>query len=143
MADLAITCFWLMDTKGLRDYCNKTLSIAKKVNRRDLEFAAISGLAGADSIDGRLTSSMKQYEIALTQSAKYGTTVPGHALEFYPLELYWAGRLDEAIEWSRKAIQMCGEVGDTFLLLRALANLGISLASRGRYIEALQTFKEA
>jgi class 3 adenylate cyclase/tetratricopeptide (TPR) repeat protein len=143
MADLAITCFWLMDPVGLRDYCNKTLSIAKKVNRRDLEFAAISGLAGADSLDGRMSSSMEQYELAITQSKKYGTTVPGHALEFYPLELYWVGRLDEAIEWSRKAIQTCGEVGDTFLLIRALSNLGISLASRGRYIEALQIFKEA
>ncbi|GAG93244.1 unnamed protein product, partial [marine sediment metagenome] len=117
--------------------------IAKKINRRDLEFAAISGLAGADSIDGHLSSSMKQYELAITQATKYGTTVPGHALEFYPLELYWAGRLDEAIEWSRKAIQTCGEVGDTFLLLRALSNLGVSLASRGRYNEALQIFKEA
>jgi class 3 adenylate cyclase/tetratricopeptide (TPR) repeat protein len=143
MADLAIACFWLMDPVGLRDYCNKTLSIAKKINRRDLEFAAISGLAGADSIDGHLSSSMKQYELAITQATKYGTTVPGHALEFYPLELYWAGRLDEAIEWSRKAIQTCGEVGDTFLLLRALSNLGVSLASRGRYNEALQIFKEA
>ena len=143
MADLAITCFWLMDPVGLRDYCNKTLSIAKKVNRRDLEFAAISGLAGADSLDGQLSSSMEQYEIAITQSKKYGTTVPGHALEFYPLELYWVGRLDEAIEWSREAIQTCGEVGDTFLLIRALSNLGISLASRGRYIEALQIFNDA
>jgi class 3 adenylate cyclase/tetratricopeptide (TPR) repeat protein len=143
MADLAITCFWLMDPNGLRDYCHKTLSIAKKLNRRDLEFAAISGLAGADSLDGRMSSSMEQYELAISQSKEHGTKVPGHAIEFYPLELYWVGRLDEAIQWSREAIATCSEVGDTFLLVRALSNLGISLASRGRYTEALQIFKEA
>ncbi|MEE9611959.1 MAG: adenylate/guanylate cyclase domain-containing protein, partial [Desulfatiglandales bacterium] len=89
MADLAIVRFWLMDAPGLRDYCNKTLSIAKKVNRHDLESAAISGLAGADSIEGHLSSSMEQYEIAITRSKTHDTVVPSHALEFYPLELYW------------------------------------------------------
>ena len=143
MVDLAIACFWLMDTPGLRDYSNKTLSMAKKVNRHDLESAAISGLAGADGIEGQLSSSMERYEIAITQSKRHGTAVSAHALEFYPLELYWVGRLDEAIERSREAVQTCRERGDTFLLMRALSNLGISLASRGRYVEALQIFDEA
>ncbi|MEE9191227.1 MAG: adenylate/guanylate cyclase domain-containing protein [Candidatus Aerophobetes bacterium] len=143
MAELAIVCFWLMDTPSLRDYSNKTLSIAKKVNRHDLESAAISGLAAADSLEGQLSSSMEQYEIAITQSKRHGTAVPSHALEFYSLELYWVGKLDEAIEWSREAVQSCRERGDTFPLMRALSNLGISLASRGRYIEALQIFEEA
>jgi class 3 adenylate cyclase/tetratricopeptide (TPR) repeat protein len=143
MADLAIACFWLMDSPGLRGYCNRTLSIAKKVNRYDLELAAISGLAGADSLEGQLSSSMERYEIAITQSKKHGTTIPAHALEFYPLELYWVGKLNEAIESSREAVRTCRERGDTFLLVRALSNLGISLASRGQYIEALQIFEEA
>jgi len=143
MADLAIACFWLMDTPSLRDYSNRTLSIAKKVNRHDLESAAISGLAAADSLEGHLSSSMEQYRIAITQSKRHGTAVSAHALEFYPLELYWVGKLDEAIEWSREAIQTCRERGDTFPLMRALSNLGISLASRGRYKEALQIFEEA
>ncbi|NIS67572.1 MAG: tetratricopeptide repeat protein, partial [Proteobacteria bacterium] len=143
MADLAIACFWLMDTPGLRDYSNKTLSIAKKANRHDLESAAISGLAGADGLEGRLFSSMEQYDIAITQSKRHGTAVPAHTLEWYPLELYWVGKLDEAIERSREAVQKCREVGDSFVLLRALSNLGISLAGRGRYSEALQIFGDA
>jgi tetratricopeptide (TPR) repeat protein len=143
MADLAIACFWLMDTPGLRDYSNKTLSIAKKVNRHDLESAAISGLAAADGLEGQLSSSMERYEIAITQSKRHGTAVPSHTLEWYPLELYWVGRLDEAIERSREAVRKCREVGDSFVLMRALSNLGISLAARGRYSEALQIFEEA
>ncbi len=142
MADLAIACFWLMDTPGLRDYSNKTLSIAKKVNRHDLESAAISGLAAADGLEGQLSSSMEKYEIAITQSKRYGTRVSAHALEFYPLELYWVGKLDEAIERSREAVQMCRERGDSFVFMRALSNLAISLAARGRYTEALQIFEE-
>ncbi len=143
MADLAIACFWLMDAPSLQDYSNKTLSIAKKVSRHDLESAAISGLAAADSLEGRLSSSMEQYEIAITRSKRHGTRVPAHALEFYPLELYWAGKLDEAIERSREAVQMCRERGDSFVLMRALSNLAISLAAWGRYSEALQIFEEA
>jgi tetratricopeptide (TPR) repeat protein len=85
---------------------------------------------------------MKQYEIALTLSKRHGTAIPAHALEWYPLELYWIGKLDEAIEWSREAVQTCREVGDSFVLMRALSNLGISLASRGRYSEALQIFEK-
>jgi class 3 adenylate cyclase/tetratricopeptide (TPR) repeat protein len=142
MADLAVTSFWLMDAPGLRDYSHKTLSIAEKVNRHDLESAAISGLAGADSLEGRLPSSMERYEIAITQAKKHGTKIPSHAIEFYPLELYWVGKLDEAIEWSREAVRRCRDSGDSFLLVRALSNLGISLASRGRYREALQIFEE-
>jgi tetratricopeptide (TPR) repeat protein len=143
MADLAIACFWLMDAPSLQDHSNKTLSIAKKVNRHDLESAAISGLAAADSLEGRLSSSMEQYAIAITLSKKHGTRVPAHALEFYPLELYWAGKLEEAIERSREAVQMCRERGDSFVLMRALSNLAISLAARGRFSEALQIFEEA
>ncbi len=143
MADLAIACFWLMDAPSLQDLSNKTLSIAKKVNRYDLESAAISGLAAADSLEGRLSSSMEQYAIAITLSKKHGTRVPAHALEFYPLELYWAGKLDEAIERSRDAVQMCRERGESFVLMRALSNLAISLAARGRYSESLQIFEEA
>lgn len=143
MADLSIVCFWLMDTPSLLDYSNKTLSIAKKVNRHDLESAAISGLAAADSIEGKLSSSMEQYEIAITRCKRHGTRVSAHALEFYPLVLYWVGKLDEAIEHSREAVQMCRERGDSFVLMRAFSNLAISLAARGRYSEALQIFEEA
>ncbi len=86
---------------------------------------------------------MEQYDIAITQSKRHGTAVPAHTLEWYPLELYWVGKLDEAIERSREAVQKCREVGDSFVLLRALSNLGISLAGRGRYSEALQIFEDA
>ncbi len=142
MADIAVACFWLRDTSGLRDYSHKALSIAKKVKRLDLESAAISGLAGADSLEGLLPSSMKRYKTAITQSKRHGTTPPAHALEFYSLELYWVGKLEEAIEWSREAVHTFRDRGETFLLLRALSNLGISLASRGRYAEALEIFEE-
>lgn len=143
MADLAIACFWLMDIPNLRNYSNKALSIAKKVNRHDLESAAISGLAGADGLEGQLSSSMEQYKIAIDQSKRHGTAVPAHTLEWYPLGLYWVGKFEEAIEWSREAVQTCRERGDSFALMRALSNLAISLASRGRYIEALQTFEQS
>ncbi len=103
MADLAIACFWLMDIPSLRNYSNKTLSIAKKLNRHDLESAAISGLAGADGLEGQLSSSMEQYKIAIDQSKKHGTSVPAHTLEWYPLGLYWVGKFEEAIEWSHEA----------------------------------------
>ena len=143
MADLAIACFWLMDTPSLRNYSNKTLSIAKKVNRHDLESAAISGLAGADGLEGQLSTSMQQYKIAIDQSKRHGTAVPAHTLEWYPLGLYWVGKFEEAIEWSHEAVRKCREFGDSFVLMRALSNLAISLAARGRYKEALQTFEQS
>jgi tetratricopeptide (TPR) repeat protein len=139
MADLAIACFWLMDIPSLRNYSNKTLSIAKKVNRHNLESAAISGLAGADGLEGQLSSSMEQYKIAIDQSRRHSTSVPAHTLEWYPLELYWVGKF----EWSHEAVRKCREVGDSFVLMRALSNLAISLAARGRYKEALQTFEQS
>ena len=143
MADLAITCFWLMDTPSLRNYSNKTLSLAKKVNRHDLESAAISGLAGADGLEGQLSSSMEQYKIAIDQCRRHGTAVPAHTLEWYPLGLYWVGKFEEAIEWSHEAVRKCREYGDSFVLMRALSNLAISLAARGLYKEALQTFEQS
>ncbi len=143
MADLAIACFWLMDIPSLRNYSNKTLSIARKANRHDLESAAISGLAGADGLEGQLSSSMAQYKIAITQSKRHGTAVPAHAFEWYPLGLYWVGKFEEAIEWSHEAVRKSRELGDSFVLMRALSNLAISLAARGRYKEALQTFEQS
>jgi len=132
-----------MDIPSLRDYSNKTLSIARKANRHDLESAAISGLAGADGLEGQLSSSMEQYKIAIDQSKRHGTAVPAHTLEWYPLGLYWVGKFEEAIEWSHEAVRKCREFGDSFVLMRALSNLAISLAARGRYSESLQTFEQS
>src|SRR5262249_58542372 len=62
---------------------------------------------------------------------------------FHALTLYWLGRLDDAIERSRAGVEAARKANDPSVLMYSLPHLGLSLASRGRYTEALEVFAEA
>ncbi len=56
---------------------------------------------------------------------------------------YWVGEYEEAIGLAQDAAASARAVGDAFLLMAALPQLGLALCGCGRYREALQAFEEA
>ncbi len=66
--------------------------------------------------------------------------ITGH---YYPITLYWLGRMDEAVEASREAVAVAQQENDISWVMSSLPHLGMALASTGQYAEAMQVFEEA
>jgi tetratricopeptide (TPR) repeat protein len=61
----------------------------------------------------------------------------------YPLNLYWRGRLQEAVTRSREVARIYHHSSDTFAATFGHPHLGLALAAQGRYREAIDVFNEA
>jgi tetratricopeptide (TPR) repeat protein len=66
--------------------------------------------------------------------------ITGH---YYPITLYWLGRMEEAVEASREAVRVAQEENDISWVMSSLPHLGMALAGTSRYAEAMQVFEEA
>ncbi len=68
---------------------------------------------------------------------------PAFALQYFSLLLYWTGRLEEATRRGEEAIERFRQLNDVAGLVNVLPSQGLTLAARGRYVEAEQRFREA
>src|SRR5262249_61123878 len=80
---------------------------------------------------------------ALGRADRRATGPVARGLQMYSLQLYWVGEFQEAIAVAREAAKTARAVGDAFLLMAALPQLGLALSGCGRYGEALEVFEEA
>jgi tetratricopeptide (TPR) repeat protein len=146
LVELAMVCHWLdggRDVDSTRRHARAALALARAAGRDDLAAGALGALALADSSDGKLMSSLQTYELAFAQAGERHTALLTPALEMSGLILYWMGRGEESVARSRKALAASRAVNDTMNTIRALGDLGLALASCGRYAEAQQVFDEA
>jgi len=64
-------------------------------------------------------------------------------VSLHGLFFYWAGRVGDALERSRRGIEVARQSNDLSALLFSLPHLGMSLAASGRYDAAAAVFDEA
>jgi len=100
-------------------------------------------LAGGDSAAGNLSSAIDRHRRARARALELGIPPPTHMLPLASSVLYWLGRLEDAAESSREAIRLAREVHDPSMMMFALPHLGLALAGRGDYGEAIEVFAEA
>ena len=60
----------------------------------------------------------------------------------YPLNLYWTGEFNEAVERGEAAVLRAKELHDRSELAGLLPSLGLALAASGRYRDAVEAFAE-
>ena len=142
LSDLATVHHWCFDVGTQRQYAQQALKLSREINRPDLEAAAVGCLAWADSAEGDLESSSRRFREVMRLCGSEPTGTKAGALEIYALGLYWTGKLEQAIQHSRQAIEIGREIGHGVAVVMALPQIGLSLAGLGRYQEALDTFQE-
>src|SRR5262249_43744739 len=135
--------FWLMDVPSVHQDAAVAAELAARGGRDDLAMAAHGWRGGGHGADGRLNMGIAEFDLAVQQARELAVAPPANVLTFHALTLYWLGRLDDAIERSRAGVEAARKANDPSVLMYSLPHLGLSLASRGRYTEALEVFAEA
>ncbi len=143
LVSLATVCHWLFDVPGTRRYAHLALRLAEQLDDRGIAAEAISALAFADSSDGDLAASLKQYDRAFAIAGLHPSPHLVAAREMSALVHYWRGEYPQAIAQGQAALQFARDMGDTTSAARALGNLGLALTGVGRYGEALAMFSAA
>ena len=143
LLDLSMVCFWAQDVPSLRRHASEALQLAESLGRDDLAAGAQGALAAAASADGEVRASIRDLRQALVRGRGRGTGAVARGLQMCSLQLYWVGEYEEAIGRAQDAAASARAVGDAFLLMAALPQLGLALCGCGRYREALQAFEEA
>src|SRR5262249_33336461 len=113
------------------------------IQRRDFEIAAKGWLAGAAGADGDPAAGSRKFDEAATLARDIGMKPPPFIVNLHGLFLYWAGRVEDALERSRRGIEAARQANDVSVLLYSLPHLGICLAAIGRYDAAAAVFDEA
>ncbi|HZR19862.1 MAG TPA: AAA family ATPase [Verrucomicrobiae bacterium] len=139
LLDLAGACFWKLDVPEMCRYTHLGHDVARKTSRKDLIAASEAWLAAAQQCAGNLQGAARLFKRALGRGADYCSA--SHAM--YPLNLYWRGRLGEAVERSREVADLYRHLSDAFAATFGHPHLGLALAAQGRYREAMVVFQEA
>ncbi len=131
-----------IDVPLARSAAQEVVRLSSEVGRSDLTNAARALLAECDLDDGEIRSALIQYEDAFSQGVEL--RLPSHKQFLsFPRALYWAGRIDEAVERGRQNVAGAHEVRDVISDAIMSTDLGLALASNGRYGEALAAFAHA
>ena len=143
LTDITEACWWMLDIPAVRQYATEALALANQLGRGDVETKAIAWLAAAEGSAGNLTSCLEQNQRAIERAEALGIAPPGITGHYYPITLYWLGRLEEAVEASREAVAVAQQENDISWVMSSLPHLGMALASTGQYAEAMLVFEEA
>ena len=142
LTDITEACWWMLDIPAVRQYATEALALANQLGRGDVETKAIAWLAAVEGSQGNLTSCLEQNQRAIGRARALGISPPEITGHYYPITLYWLGRLEEAVEASREAVKVAQQENDISWVMSSLPHLGMALAGTGRYAEAMQVFDE-
>ena len=139
LSSLAAACFWALDIPGTRHYAADAHTLARKARRNDLVAGSLAWLGACQQAQGDLVAATDLFERSLAKGAGHCSA----ALANYPLALYLSGRISEAVEEGLKSVAAFRSLTDTFAATFGHPHLGLALAARGQYAEALRVFEEA
>jgi tetratricopeptide (TPR) repeat protein len=143
LTDITEACWWMLDIPAIRQYTTEALALANQLGRGDIEMKAIAWLAAVEGSQGNLVSGLEQNQRAIERARALGVPPPEITGHYYPITLYWLGRMEEAVEASREAVAVAQQENDISWVMSSLPHLGMALASTGQYAEAIRVFEEA
>jgi tetratricopeptide (TPR) repeat protein len=128
----------MLDTPAVRRYAGEELTIGESLGRDDVVADAMSWIAGVMNADGDVAGAAEVDRRAMARIGGPKTFGLTRAV----ITLYHLGRVDEALERAREAVEASADTPNPNFRVYALQHLGISLAGVGRYAEALRIFAE-
>jgi class 3 adenylate cyclase/tetratricopeptide (TPR) repeat protein len=139
LSSLAAAWFWALDIPGTQRCAADAHTLAEKVGRNDLVAGSLAWLGAGQQAEGDLVAATELFERSLARGAGHCSA----ALANYPLALYLSGRITEALEEGRKAVDAFRSLTDTFAATFGHPHFGLALAARGLYADAARVFEEA
>jgi tetratricopeptide (TPR) repeat protein len=140
LAERAAASQFAMDIPGVARAADELLAIGTKLGRDDLERAGQMWRAVALLAEGNTAKSIATFERVVSEGYKEQHLV---AASHFSLTLYWAGHHREALECTKRVLELARRTNDVTAIMFALPHRALALASLGRYTEALATFDEA
>ncbi|HEY8925318.1 MAG TPA: AAA family ATPase, partial [Polyangia bacterium] len=139
LIELGTASLWAMNMPAVYTRAREADRLVQALGREDLTLG-IGGLLGqCQAADGDLAPAIAKYSELRT--LRQGRHVPSMSLA--PLTLYWNGRIADSIAWANENLAAARAAGDIVSLLVSLPPLGMALAARGRYRDAMEVFTEA
>jgi tetratricopeptide (TPR) repeat protein len=139
LVERCAACQMLMDIPGVARAADEILRVVEPLSRADLKTAGLIWRAVAHTAEGDVARSIVDCEAAVSGGIR---GAPLFALGHYPLTLYWAGRYQEALDWSDRILEEARRQGDATAAMMTLPHRALALACLCRYGEALATFRE-
>ena len=143
LVDLIEACWWLLDIPAMRRHATEALGLADRLGRGDIETKAAAWLASAEGSAGNLRACVEQNRRVIDRAYALGIMPPAVAGHFESVNLYWLGRVSEAVRSASETVDQAREEKDIPWLLLSLPHLAAALAGSGRYAEAASAFEEA
>jgi energy-coupling factor transporter ATP-binding protein EcfA2 len=130
------------DVPAARVHANRAASLARDLQRHDLEAGACGVLAQATFLDGRLRSSIELYSGSYSQEYLKSPLLR-QSFANLPIAFYLVADFSAAASYAREAIEASRAAGDSYNLVAQLSHAGLSLAAAGHYEDGLAAFAEA
>ncbi len=143
LVDLLEVCWWWLDVPAVRQRAAELAELVESMDRPDLHAAAFSWLAPTMSADGDVAGSIVHAEHWFGRARELGVAPPAPVQAYTPVLYYWLGRVEDAVEHSRASVEAARAASHASATMFALPNLGMTLASNGKYAEAAEAFEEA
>jgi len=138
--DLAPTFLMMMDMRAIAEIAAETLRVAEPLGRADLVSAAMAWRAVTFQAEGDTRQSITDFDRAISTGALRDTQLI--AIVNFALTLYWTARFDRVLEHTERVLDASRRLNDVTATMLTLPHRALTLACRGRYREALETFAE-
>lgn len=143
LIELAAVAGWLWDMATSIRYAQEALLLAEHLGAAELAASAMTQLAWGQTSDGLARQGIENYERAFARAPTLDSLPLVRAMEFSGVVLYWLGDYETSLARNRDAFERAQKIADHVTQARGLQNLGMTLAARGAYGEALQVLEQA
>ncbi|MDP8922166.1 MAG: AAA family ATPase [Chloroflexota bacterium] len=143
LLDLTGVCYWATDTPSARRCAAEAVILARAFDQPHLEARALGWLAACDSSDGELGPAIDGYQRAIARAGELGCELPASQTVLYSVAMYWAGRINSALQRINEDIDLARRTNDTQGMMLVLGNRVMYLGASGRYAEAARALEDA
>jgi tetratricopeptide (TPR) repeat protein len=133
------TAYWTVDADGARTHSQRAEDLAERLGDAELRAPALALLSATAAmvgdIDPAVSLARQSADIWPPGARKHDRA---HFWGTAGILHYWVGEYETAIDWCRRGYELGTEMRNLEGLMTCAANLALSLASAGRFEEALE-----
>jgi class 3 adenylate cyclase/tetratricopeptide (TPR) repeat protein len=133
------SALWSFNHQKATEFGGQALSVAEQAGRPDLVADALGCLAMAEMSDGGFERARQLQQRAIQRIGG----VKARSLSYASNTSYALGDYSEGIRLARDGVQAFRDLEDSNATIIAMSHLGLNLAAKGHYDEAVRAFDEA
>jgi DNA-binding CsgD family transcriptional regulator/predicted negative regulator of RcsB-dependent stress response len=142
LVPLALARIWTEDMTAANQAAAEADALVTELGRDDLRPAVEAVIAYCETDNGDLVAAIQRFRAATRLPGYSQVGLHSRLLFQFPLNLYWTGQFQEAVDRAHASVLMARRANDDSELATLLPSLGMALAACGRYREAAAAFEE-